>query len=1196
MSRTGDGLPLAVASQIWMIAAGGLPLNLKAFLLTGAWGVACLALQSGVAMATNTPQVGPAPSWVRPAPAIPPEKADVAGLPFVTRLNDVQLSLDADGWTEFHEIQAKVQAPAGLQALGAIPFQWSPWSDTITFHHARIVRDGLSIDILPKDGGFTVLRRETGLEQAMLTGALTAVLQPEGLQVGDTVDIAVSIRHADPLLKGRTGALVAGWDLAPVSRFRLEAHWPSALPVRWRETAGLAPLHKTDAAGVTTATLDLEDVHAPVLPAHAPPRYLHGREVEFTTLTDWKDVAQIMAPLYVKAAQLAPDSAVAAQARKIAKTSADPKARATAALQLVQGQVRYLAHADGDGGYTPQTADETWRLRYGDCKAKTVLLIALLHELGISAEPALASIGAGDGLDAHLPSATLFNHVLVRARIAGKDYWLDGVREGDRDLDDLATPAYGWVLPLDTADGKLVRLTADQVKRPQVVQVIRYDASGGVTAPEPSQFETIFRGDAATVLHAQLSAVPPDRLDAALKQYWLGVHNAFTANHVAAAWDPATGEEKVTADGTSKLDWSNPGLELQHVALGGKPDIKRDPAASEVDAPYLVDFPAYTETDESVVLPPGDVVDLQSVKATDVDKVIGGVAYQRATTLTGNVLKVVASTRALQPEISAAEARASVEPLTRLGEQAVYAPAGSHADAANDAAALDSHPTTFEGHRDRGNVLLDKQRYREALAEFDAAIQLSPKSQDGWAGRAIAKAWLADRTALDDADKTDALGKRSTVAARARAILAQMNGDTAGARAGYKLVLALTPGDDFALAHLVYIEIAARNFEAAREDLDSLLHAHPENAGNGHLLRARIGWAEHRDATAAKAEIAQAPGQTADELQKRAYAYDMVGDHDHARADADAALRLEPSPEAWLARAAADGGYVSAASQSDADEALKLDPTNEAAELWKINGALQHQDYAGSLPLMDRLAKDHPDKEGGYTAIRAMIEGRLNQTERMDADFVRAHQFQGAAASPTNMLCTWEVEARWRPEAALADCDKALQQSPKALSMQLDRLVLLHRLGRDPEATEVLDAIEADAKEMSGSLNDICYSLAMQPFLLDRALADCDASLKIDPGSAATLDSRAFVLMRLGRYAEALGAYDAALKAAPKLATSLYGRGLVEARQGRAAESKRDIDAALQLSPDLEDSFRRMGVLANGTAPTGHAKLEASAR
>ncbi len=67
-----------------------------------------------------------------------------------------------------------VNRPTRVQALNAIPFEWSPWSDTLTFHNALILRDGQTIDVLPKDGVFTVLRRETGLEQAMLTGQLTS--------------------------------------------------------------------------------------------------------------------------------------------------------------------------------------------------------------------------------------------------------------------------------------------------------------------------------------------------------------------------------------------------------------------------------------------------------------------------------------------------------------------------------------------------------------------------------------------------------------------------------------------------------------------------------------------------------------------------------------------------------------------------------------------------------------------------------------------------------------------------------------------------------------------------------------------------------------------------------------------------------------------------------------------------------------
>ncbi len=137
--------------------------------------------------------------------------------------------------------------------------------------------------------------------------------------------------------------------------------------------------------------------------------------------------------------------------------------------------------------------------------------------------------------------------------------------------------------------------------------------------------------------------------------------------------------------------------------------------------------------------------------------------------------------------------------------------------------------------------------------------------------------------------------------------------------------------------------------------------------------------------------------------------------------------------------------------------------------------------------------------------------------------------------------------------------------------------MLLHRLGREAEAGRALSALEA-ASRSAGELNQVCYSLAAEGMHLERALADCDASLKLKPGVSATLDSRGFVLMRLGRDAEALEAYNAALAVQPKEYNSLYGRGLVEAHMGRKDGAARDIHAALAARPFLPQAFERMGV------------------
>ncbi|WP_438895209.1 hypothetical protein, partial [Bacillus cereus group sp. BC312] len=74
----------------------------------------------------------------------------------------------------------------------------------------------------------------------------------------------------------------------------------------------------------------------------------------------------------------------------------------------------------------PQSPQKTWDARYGDCKAKTLLLLAMLHAMGIEAEPVLAGVRLGELVPERIPSAAAFDHVLVRATIGSESLWLDG--------------------------------------------------------------------------------------------------------------------------------------------------------------------------------------------------------------------------------------------------------------------------------------------------------------------------------------------------------------------------------------------------------------------------------------------------------------------------------------------------------------------------------------------------------------------------------------------------------------------------------------------------------------------------------------------------------------------------------------------------------------------------------------------------
>jgi hypothetical protein len=80
------------------------------------------------------------------------------------------------------------------------------------------------------------------------------------------------------------------------------------------------------------------------------------------------------------------------------------------------------------------------------------------------------------------------------------------------------------------------------------------------------------------------------------------------------------------------------------------------------------------------------------------------------------------------------------------------------------------------------------------------------------------------------------------------------------------------------------------------------------------------------------------------------------------------------------------------------------------------------------------------------------------------------------------------------------------------------------------------------------------------------------------------LDSRGFVLLRLGRAQDAIAQYDAALAVSPDKAPSLYGRAVAEARIGDKAASARDLAAAQKADAGVVDRFTSYGVTVDGAA------------
>jgi tetratricopeptide (TPR) repeat protein len=160
----------------------------------------------------------------------------------------------------------------------------------------------------------------------------------------------------------------------------------------------------------------------------------------------------------------------------------------------------------------------------------------------------------------------------------------------------------------------------------------------------------------------------------------------------------------------------------------------------------------------------------------------------------------------------------------------------------------------------------------------------------------------------------------------------------------------------------------------------------------------------------------------------------------------------------------------------------------------------------------------------------------------------------------------------------------AMEQTNAAddLLIRTQRAILLSKLGRTTEAQDLAEAARASANSPE-ELNSICYTKATAGTMLESALQDCMAALKLTPGEASYEDSLGMVLLRLGRLDDAIAAYSSALAKRP-IPESYMGRALAYARKGNRAAAQKDKAEAIKLNAGIETLFAGYGLKLDETA------------
>ena len=236
------------------------------------------------------------------------------------------------------------------------------------------------------------------------------------------------------------------------------------------------------------------------------------------------------------------------------------------------------------------------------------------------------------------------------------------------------------------------------------------------------------------------------------------------------------------------------------------------------------------------------------------------------------------------------------------------------------------------------------------------------------------------------------------------------------------------------------------------------------------------------------------------------------------------------------------------------------------------------RDLDGALADLNQAVQLAP-KDPRFVYERAMIyrvRGQsglaiddLNRSLTLQPDYIRALVARAAYEDRGDS---------GRARADLHAADEAAQNHPD------DRLTIAEgytRAGFEPEAIDELGKwIDTHPKDdsLADALGSRCTLRALRNEALDKALADCDAGLRLQPDDPSILGSRGLVHLRLGEFDKAIADYNGALRTRPKTAWSLYGRGLAELRKGMPAQGGADIVAAKAVSATVADDAAKRGL------------------
>jgi hypothetical protein len=501
----------------------------------------------------NTVESAPVKSWIKPLSVstnLPPRSEDsVGGVAYVLVDRQVKIE-DKSKVSWFYHNVNYVVAQSGLSYASQLNLEFDPSYQKIALNQLTIHRRGQKINKL-KSAKISLIQRERELENQIYDGALTANINLDDVQVGDFIESAYTLEGENPVFADTYSDMFSAQWNVPVQEAYIRILWlkpnpPSAIRVFNSEK----PIEHTELPQGHEYRFHQKAVAAKNINSETPSWFRPYTRVEISDYADWHQVREWATTLYEPLLKSNP--VIRGLANDIRVHNATSDEQIVAALQLVQGQVRYLGIETGVNSHKPSAPADTWLHKYGDCKDKTTLFVAILRELGIKAFPALVHSDLRKSVEEKLPSPQAFNHVITKVINGDQTYWLDPTRlQQYGPLDKIYQSRYGYALVIAQDNTNLEAV--EPIKASEQRISTDYFISADAQQPIELQIRSEFVGRAAEKVRNDLyNRSLADFSDAYLNFYKLYFPGIYSNTPLEFKDDKISG--KITAIEKYKVD------------------------------------------------------------------------------------------------------------------------------------------------------------------------------------------------------------------------------------------------------------------------------------------------------------------------------------------------------------------------------------------------------------------------------------------------------------------------------------------------------------------------------------------------------------------------------------------------------------------------------------------------------------------